>query len=271
MTLPIIHSDTYKLHAPAFEIWPGGCTTEYFESPQRVEIILDALRSAEWAKVYAPDDLSIDPILAVHDADYVAFIKDGYREWIATNPLPRDGSPPTFYPAYFPPPRWRRKPSGPRQAGGYGYYTFDLTAPLVEGTYAAVVGSAQCAITAANLILNGIHAAYALCRPPGHHAGRDFSGGYCYFQKNAIAPRVVGARRPVWVFLGDFYHGNGKQEIFWKDAQVMTLSLQADPSWEYPYFTGHTEEIGAGVGQVYHDNLPLPRNTGGSLYLHTQR
>src|SRR5512140_1537428 len=103
MTLPVIHSKTYKLHAPAFEIWPGGRITEYFESPQRAEIILSALRSTDWAEVRPPAATTLDPITAVHDADYVAFVKDGYREWLATNPATREGSAPTYYPGYFPP------------------------------------------------------------------------------------------------------------------------------------------------------------------------
>ena len=287
MTLPIIHSETYKLHAPTFEIWPGGRITEYFESPQRAEIILNALHLTGWAEVLSPDEAGEapdeagaplkagehigspqrDPILAVHDADYVAFIKEGYGEWLATNPTTREGSPPTYYPAYFPPPRWRRKPSGPQQEGSYGYYTFDLTAPLVEGTYAAVVGSAQCAITAANLILNGQRAAYALCRPPGHHAGRDFSGGYCYFNNTAIAARLLSTRGPVAILDIDYHHGNGTQDIFWEDDRVLTISIHCDPRVDFPYFTGYADEIGEGAGRGYNLNLPLPPKTDGVAYL----
>jgi len=267
MTLPIIHSDTYKLHAPTFEFWPGGRTTEYFESPQRVEIILDALRSTEWADVRAPDELSIDPINAVHDAAYVAFIKDGFREWLATNPPLRDGAPPTYYPAYFPPPRWRRKPDNAKQEGGYGYYTFDLTAPLVEGTYEAAVGSARCAMTAANLILNGTRAAYALCRPPGHHAGKDFSGGYCYFNNTAIAAKMLRERGLVAVLDIDYHHGNGTQDIFWEDAHVLTISIHCDPRRDYPYFAGYSDELGAGRAKGCNLNVPLPPHTNGDWYL----
>jgi acetoin utilization deacetylase AcuC-like enzyme len=267
VTLPIIHSETYKLHAPTFEIWPGGRITEYFESPQRVEIILNALRSTGWADVRTPDTTTLDPIAAVHDADYVAFIKEGYGEWLATNPTTREGSPPTYYPAYFSPPRWRHKPSGPKQEGSYGYYTFDLTAPLVEGTYEAVVGSAQCAMTAANLILDGQPVAYALCRPPGHHAGRDFSGGYCYFNNTAIAARLLSAHGPVAILDIDYHHGNGTQDIFWEDDQVLTISIHCDPRVDFPYFTGYADEIGAGAGWGHNLNLPLLPKTDGSAYL----
>ena len=210
------------------------------------------------------------PILAVHDADYVAFIKDGFRAWIATNPLTREGVPPTYYPAYFPPPRWRRnRRDAPWNLSteGYGYYTFDLTAPLIEGTYQAAVGSAQCAIAAANLILKGERAAYALCRPPGHHAGRDFSGGYCYFNNTAIAARLLSARGPVTILDIDYHHGNGTQDIFWEDDRVLTISIHCDPQVDYPYFVGYADETGAGKGAGCNLNLPLPPRTGGATYL----
>jgi acetoin utilization deacetylase AcuC-like enzyme len=142
-----------------------------------------------------------------------------------------------------------------------------LTAPLIEGTYAAVVGSAQCAITAANLILNGQRAAYALCRPPGHHAGRDFNGGYCYFNNTAIAARLLSARGPVAILDIDYHHGNGTQDIFWEDDRVVTISIHCDPRVDFPYFTGYVDEIGEGAGRGCNLNLPLPPKTDGSAYL----
>lgn len=277
MALPVLYSEACKLHAPTFEIWPGGQIREYLESPERAASILDALHHVDWARVRViePSDKSgvrgQNAIFGVHDADYIAFIRDGYREWIATSQDVAGGSSSTYYAAYFPPPRWRRKPSGPKQEAGYGYYTVDLTAPLVEGTYAAAVGSARCAIEAATLILNGERAAYALCRPPGHHAGRDFSGGYCYFNNTAIAARMLSARGRVAVLDVDYHHGNGTQDIFWQEADVLTVSIHCDPRMEYPYFTGYADETGEGTGRGRNINLPLPQGTDGAAYLSALR
>jgi acetoin utilization deacetylase AcuC-like enzyme len=269
MTLPIIHSDTYNLHAPTFEIGPGGYLTPYFESPQRAETILKALRETEWAQIREPDQGQYDSLpLLVHDADYVCFIRDGYREWLATKPSLPKGYPPTYYPGTLPPPRWRRRAARPKKAAeAYGYYTFDLTAPLVEGTYEAALGSARCAMTAASLVLYGEPAAYALCRPPGHHAGRDFSGGYCYFNNTAIAAKILSVRGPVAVLDIDYHHGNGTQDIFYEDDRVLTVSLHADPCYDYPYFVGYADELGEGEGEGNNLNVPLPLHTTGEWYL----
>jgi acetoin utilization deacetylase AcuC-like enzyme len=269
VSLSIIHSDTYHLHAPTFELWPGGTVTPYYESPQRVEIMLEALRATEWAEIRAPEEGRHDGLpLQVHDADYVAFIKNGFHEWLKTNPPARNGSPPTYYPTAFPPPRWRRKGVRPQGVNeGYGYFTFDLTAPLVEGTYEAALGSAACALTAANLIWNGSRAAYALCRPPGHHAGKDFSGGYCYFNNTAIAAKRLRERGLVAVLDIDYHHGNGTQDIFYDDDRVLTISIHCDPRVEYPYFVGYSDELGAGKGKGCNLNVPLPPHTHGDWYL----
>ncbi len=261
MSLPVIHSETYKLHNPTFEIWPGGWIREYFESPQRVEIILAALQSTGWAEVRSPDEALIDPIAAVHNQNYIDYIQNGYRNWLATKPEIMEGHAPTYYATTFPPPRSQRR------GDQYGNFTFDQSAPLVKGTYEAAVGSARCAITAANLILNNQRAAYALCRPPGHHAGKDFSGGYCYFNNTAIAAKMLSARGRVAILDVDYHHGNGTQDIFYEDDRVLTISIHADPSWEYPYFLGYADEIGSGKGDGFNLNIPLPKRTDGVAYL----
>ena len=271
MTFPVVHADTYKLHGPAFEIWPGGRITPYFETPQRAEIILEALRETQWAKIVTPEEGRAESLpLLVHAGDYVWFIRNGFDEWLSTNPPLPAGYPPTYYPSSFPPPRARRKWKGEARlnaAEGYGYYTFDLTAPLMAGTYEAALGSARCAMTAANLVLDGDPAAYALCRPPGHHAGRDYSGGYCYFNNTAIAARILSARGPVAVLDIDYHHGNGTQDIFWEDDRVLTISIHCDPRADYPYFVGFADEIGGGAGTGYNLNIPLPPRTNGAGYL----
>ena len=271
MTLPIVHADTYRLHNPAFEIWAGGRLTPYFETPQRAEIILEALRETQWAKIVTPEEGRAESLpLLVHAGDYVWFIRNGFAAWLSTDPPRPAGYPPTYYPASFPPPRARRTWQGEARlnaAAGYGYYTFDLTAPLLEGTYEAALGSARCALTAANRVLHGDPTAYALCRPPGHHAGRDYSGGYCYFNNAAIAARILSVRGPVAVLDIDYHHGNGTQDIFWEDDRVLTISIHCDPRVDYPYFAGFADEIGGGAGAGCNLNLPLPPRTNGERYL----
>ncbi len=127
--------------------------------------------------------------------------------------------------------------------------------------------SARCAMTAANLVLYGDRSAYALCRPPGHHAGRDFSGGYCYFNNTAIAAKILSVRGPVAVIDIDYHHGNGTQDIFWEDDRVLTISIHCDPRMDYPYFVGFADEVGGGAGEGYNLNIPLPPRTTGEWYL----
>jgi acetoin utilization deacetylase AcuC-like enzyme len=144
--------------------------------------------------------------------------------------------------------------------GRLGYYAIDAGTPIVAGTWEAVRLSAQVALTGQKLIAAGERAAFALCRPPGHHSGHDFYGGYCYLNNAAIAAqafRASGARR-VAILDVDYHHGNGTQEIFYRRPDVLTLSIHADPSQEFPYFIGYADEIGEGPGEGYHANLPLP-------------
>lgn len=271
MTLPVVYADTYRQHHPSFEMGPGGLIKPYYESPQRAEMMLEALRATEWARVLTAEEGRHESLpLLVHDSDYVWFIRNGFKEWLATNPPLPAGYPPTYYPSSFPPPRARRKLKGAARLNaseGYGYYTFDLTAPLIEGTYEAALGAATCAMTAANLVLYGDRLAYALCRPPGHHAGRDYSGGYCYFNNTAIAAKMLSARGPVAVLDIDYHHGNGTQDIFWEDDRVLTISIHCDPRLDYPYFTGFADEVGGGEGEGFNLNLALPPHTGGEWYL----
>ena len=124
MTLPIVHADTYRLHNPAFEIWPGGRLTPYFETPQRAEIILEALRAARWAQLVTPEEGHHESLpLLVHAGDYVWFIRNGFAAWLSTDPPRPAGYPPTYYPSSFPPPRARRQWQGEAHlnaAEGYG-------------------------------------------------------------------------------------------------------------------------------------------------------
>jgi acetoin utilization deacetylase AcuC-like enzyme len=138
---------------------------------------------------------------------------------------------------------------------------------LTSGSWAAARLGAACAIDAANEIFNeggdGQRSAFALSRPPGHHAGADFMGGYCFLNNAALAAQALrnnGADR-VAVLDIDYHHGNGTQAIFYERADVLTVSIHGDPKTEYPFFLGHADERGAGAATGFNLNLPLPRGT----------
>ena len=248
----IIHNPSHALHDGNVELFEGKVVKPH-EIPRRAEIVLDAVRKAGLGEILAPGDFGLDPILAVHDRGFVDFLSGAWHEWVAS------GRSFDALPHVWPVPGLGRRMSKSID-GRLGYYAIDAGTPIVAGTWQAVRLSAQVALTGQKLIATGERAAFALCRPPGHHSGHDFYGGYCYLNNAAIAAqafRASGARR-VAILDVDYHHGNGTQEIFYRRPDVLTLSIHADPSQEFPYFIGYADEIGEGPGEGYHVNLPLP-------------
>jgi acetoin utilization deacetylase AcuC-like enzyme len=152
--------------------------------------------------------------------------------------------------------------------GKLSYFSIDAGTPITSGTWGAITAAANVALTGAGLVDAGERAVFALCRPPGHHAGSDFYGGYCFFNNAAIAAqefREAGAER-VAILDVDYHHGNGTQEIFYTRPDVFTVSIHADPRQEYPFFLGFADEIGESAGEGFHLNLPLPWGTAWDAY-----
>jgi acetoin utilization deacetylase AcuC-like enzyme len=148
-----------------------------------------------------------------------------------------------------------------------GRYSYDAATPIAAGTWEAAFWGAQTALAAANAVLSGEQAAFALCRPPGHHCGADYLGGYCYLNNAAIAAeRARAAGRRVAILDIDYHHGNGTQDIFYARGDVLFVSIHADPATDYPFFWGHADEIGEGDGEGANLNLPLPHGTELSAY-----
>jgi acetoin utilization deacetylase AcuC-like enzyme len=271
--MQVIYSEIHHQHNPPFEVFEGGNKMPLLESPERMDSILAALRETGWADIGPPEEFGLEPILAVHTEDYLEFLQNGYAEWQAqSGQLGYEMDTSVLLGGTFPPRRLMRKPAS--IVGKVGYYTFDLSCPIVAGTYPAARAAANCALTGARLIQAGENAVFALCRPPGHHAGQDFSGGYCYLNNASIAAKYLtspqsGGRASERVALLDVdYHcGNGSEDIFYDSAEVLTLSLHADPERQYPYFTGYADEIGMGSGQGFHRNFPLPIRTDDAAYL----
>jgi acetoin utilization deacetylase AcuC-like enzyme len=261
--MKVYYSEAHRQHEPPFEVFDGGLRVPYFESPGRMDRILNALHQTDWAEITEPRDFGLDPIYAVHDKDYVDFLASAWTEWLASEA--RDKS--TLLPATFALRRQPQKPSG--LLGRAGYYIMDLSACIVAGTYSAALASANCALSAAEAVANGEHAAFALCRPPGHHAGKDYAGGYCFLNNAAIAANWLATKGKVALLDIDYHCGNGTQDIFYDRRDVLTISIHADPNFEYPHYAGYASETGTGAGLGFHKNFPLEKGTDDAGYLST--
>ena len=199
-------------------------------------------------------------LAGIHDPDYLHFLEAIYPRWLEAG-KPGSGVIPDSFALHN-----ATRPDD--LLAQPGYYCFDAQTPIVAGTRDAAFTSAGCALTAARLLLKGERSAYALCRPPGHHASRSSYGGYCYLN-NAAAAAFRLARdsgeSPAILDI-DYHHGNGTQEIFYESETVATASLHADPNRAYPFFWGYTGESGAGPGAGRNRNFPLPPGTGDMRY-----
>jgi acetoin utilization deacetylase AcuC-like enzyme len=253
------YSDKHKLHnTDGVRLEDHPFVTE--EVPARAEIILGSLRSANFGPVVEPADFGLEPILAVHEAGFVEHLRDVYTE---SARLYKRAEP--VFVSTFSPRSAQRRARG--IVGQTGYYAYGVGSPILEGTWEAAYWSAQCALAAADRVRGGDPAAYALCRPPGHHAAADLYGGFCYLNNAAIAARALGEH--VAILDIDYHHGNGTQLIFYEDPKVLFCSLHADPDDDYPYYWGGADERGSGAGLGFNRNWPLPQNTGDGAYLAT--
>jgi len=251
-----VYSPRQNAHDPLREL-NNGEWMAYAESPARLESVL-----AQMGEATAPVDNGLAAILAVHDPAYVAFLESAHQEWLAQG---RSGD----AIGYAFPICGRRPLTHDRIDAKLGQFGFDAATPIAAGTWGSAYWSAQSALSAlAALAEGGESQAFALCRPPGHHAGADYCGGYCYLNNAAIAARAAEARGlgPVAVLDVDYHHGNGTQDIFYEDAGVFFASIHADPRTDYPYYWGHADERGSGAGEGTTFNQPLPRGTGWAQY-----
>jgi acetoin utilization deacetylase AcuC-like enzyme len=264
----IYYSETHKQHNPPFEIFDGGEKVPNFEVPERAERILTSLKLTKLVRILSPEDFGLEPILEVHENDYIEFLQTAFEEWLQTETdAPYEKS--ALLPATFPPRNWQHKPKS--LLGRAGYYMHDLSAPITAGTYRAALASAHCALSAAKAITAEEKSSFALCRPPGHHAGRSSCAGYCYINNAAVAANWLSKRGRTAILDIDYHAGNGTQDIFYQRGDVLTISIHADPDYEYPYFCGYAEETGAGKGFGFHHNFPLPQGTDTRRYLDSLR
>jgi acetoin utilization deacetylase AcuC-like enzyme len=255
-----VYSDEHHHHDGNVELFEGKVMKPH-EIPRRAEIVLARVKAEKLGDVVGPRDFGLDPILAVHDRGFVTFLQNCWSDWVKSgrtfDALPHVWPVPGLLPA------GKAREVSESIDGKLGHYAIDAGTPIVAGTWRAVQASAQVALTGQRLVATGERAVFSLCRPPGHHAGHDFYGGYCFLNNAAIAAqafRDAGAKR-VAILDVDYHHGNGTQQIFYERADVLTISLHADPRQEFPYFLGYADERGFGVGEGYHLNLPLPWGT----------
>ncbi|WP_102225989.1 histone deacetylase family protein [Acidimangrovimonas sediminis] len=251
-----IFSERHEGHAGQLELISGQLVPG-FEKPERARFIRARIDAVGLGPVSAPETHSLDAARRVHRDDFVDFLPQAWPMWEAsgrTNPT---------VPFAFPI-RGLRADKRPTSIDALlGYYGFDAGVSFVKGTWDAVKSSYDTALTAASLIDGNTRSAFALCRPPGHHAGSAFMGGYCYLNNAAIVAqryRDQGAAR-VAILDVDYHHGNGTQEIFYHRGDVAVFNLHADPNEEYPYFLGHADERGAGEGEGFNHNYPMPAGT----------
>jgi acetoin utilization deacetylase AcuC-like enzyme len=244
-------------HAPVLELHNGGWVP-HVDQPARALVIADKVGASEPAT-----DFGLAPLARVHTTEYLEFLATAHTRWLEAG---RSGD----AIGYIWPIVARRSVPLTRIDALLGRFSLDASTPITAGMWTSAYWAAQTALTALEPLLDGsARTSFALCRPPGHHAGADYLGGYCYLNNAAIAARAAidrGLSR-VAILDIDYHHGNGTQDIFYEDGEVFFASLHGDPTTEYPFYWGRADERGAGAGEGTTLNLPLPRGTTIEPYL----
>lgn len=227
----------------------------YVESPVRIRAILEELTASGLTEVVPVKEFPLEHIRAVHDREFVDYLERA----CANTP---EGK--STYPYVFP---IRNATRPPRELSVLaGYYCIDTFTPINRSVFPAARRAVDCALTAAREVVNGRRIAYALVRPPGHHAERRVFGGFCYFNSGAVAANYLSRHGRVAILDVDYHHGNGQQDIFYERRDVLTVSLHGAPEFAYPYFSGFPEERGAGAGEGFNINFALPEVLSGAQY-----
>ncbi len=243
---------THELHFPAGEL-SGGEFVRPFECPERWQHVVDALAAQGFEAPVEPTPVPDSLLARVHSASYLDFLSHAWEWWTAA------GFTAPALPSVIPARRMQQREPA-HIDGKLGYYAMAIETAITSGSWHAAVGSASCAYSAAAHLQAGHSSAFALCRPPGHHAGIDLYGGYCFLNNAAVAAQHLldsGALR-VAVLDVDFHHGNGTQDIFYKRDDVLFVSLHGDPADAFPHFLGYADEQGEGAGAGFNRNYPLP-------------
>lgn len=257
--MKVVFSDRQLAHAPNWFL-ASGAQQPNPEVAERATRLLEAATGAGLERI-EPPEYGREPLQTVHSARYLDFLERIHTRWGYI-----DGASEEVMPNIHPVGRPGGYPAS--AAGQVGYHVYDGSCPITAQTFEAACWSAWSAVNAAELVLGGNAASYALCRPPGHHAGREVVGGFCYLSNTAIAARHLQQTfARVAILDVDVHHGNGTQDVFWESDDILTVSIHADPVRFYPFFWGYADEVGAGPGAGFNLNLPLPRGTDDADYL----
>ena len=261
MTMLIVHNTAHHAHDGRHEMFRGRLVPCH-ETPARLDFVMAELQRRPAGELRLPGPLDLDLVRRVHAPAYVDFLAAAWNDWVALDPSNAEVD---VLPSTWPVRGFRTDVIPANFAARVGRFSFDAGSPITAGTWVAASTGAACAIDAARAVGAGsTRGAMALTRPPGHHAGPDFFGGYCFLNNAALAAQALrdaGAAR-VAVLDVDYHHGNGTQTIFDARADVLTVSIHGDPMTEYPFFLGHADERGSGAGLGFNLNLPLPAGTG---------
>jgi acetoin utilization deacetylase AcuC-like enzyme len=255
-----VYSEKHFLRNARTELH-GGELVRPHDCAERAEFVLDRVKASGLGDIVSPGQFGLEPVLRVHDAQFVDFLSTAWEDWVAA------GNKGEAIPDCWPARRMaQRIPDS--ISGKLGYFAMAAETSISAGSWEAACVSADVALTAAARVSVGERGVFALCRPPGHHAARDLYGGYCFLNNAAIAAQYLrdhGSSR-VAILDVDFHHGNGTQDIFYERSDVLYSSLHGDPLEAFPYFSGHADEVGAGEGVGYNQNLPLPRGSDFSTW-----
>ncbi len=252
-------ADEQRKHDPKMFLSSGAARLNP-EKPARIERLLAGAKAAG-CEIVRPRDHGLKPIAAIHTPEYIEFLENIFLRWQRI-----EGASDEVIPNIHPRARTGRYPAS--AVGQAGYHMADTACPISADTWGSACWSAWSAVEAAEVVLAGERAAYALCRPPGHHAFTDVAGGFCFLNNAAIAAQhLLKSSKRVAILDVDLHHGNGTQGIFYSRNDVLTVSLHVDPVRFYPFFWGNADERGEGDGLGYNFNLPLPLKTADAGFL----
>ncbi len=254
-----IFSEIQNAHSPS-RFLRYGAVVDYPESPERVRRLIAGAAKAGLS-FREPDEFDDSHLIAIHARRYLDFLERGPDEWrqlpgafAEIAPSVRPVETPAAYPAHI--------------LGRAGWHIMDFAGAVTAQTWKSARMAAFAALTAADLVSTVADSAYALCRPPGHHAYGERSGGFCYLNNAAIAAQYLRrTHRRVAILDIDVHHGNGTQAIFYDRDDVLTVSIHADPKAYYPFYYGYAEQRGAGPGEGFNVNLPVPVKSGDRIWM----
>jgi acetoin utilization deacetylase AcuC-like enzyme len=254
----VLFSSQHEQHAPAYEFFRGE-RVPCFESPCRAEFVYKEL-IARGHSIRAPISESRTILSQVHTQRYLAFLESAWSRWIAVDPANASTQP---FPSVWPVRSLRSDIEPDNFIAQLGLYSMDNGSPMVEGTWAAAKAGADAAVSGVELLNGGEQRVFCATRPPGHHAGADFMGGYCFLNNAAVAAQAFrnsGCAR-VAILDVDYHHGNGTQSIFYDRSDVLFVSIHGDPRSEYPFYLGYADERGEAGGEGFNLNIPMPAGT----------